>query len=69
MLNKDEIKGKAKQFKGAVKNKVGQLINDLPLQQEGKLDSKEGVLQENVGTATRKTGEAVDKLKEYVTGK
>lgn len=69
MLNKNEIKGKAKQFKGAVKSKVGELIDNKELQQEGALDTTEGKLQENVGTAYRKTGEAVDKLKKYVSEK
>lgn len=66
MLNKDEIKGKAKQIKGTIKTKVGQLINNNKLQQEGLLDSSEGKLQENVGIAYRKTDEAVEKLKNYV---
>lgn len=69
MLNKDEIKGKAKQIKGRIKNKVGQLINSEQLQEEGILDSREGELQETVGTAYRKSDEAVEKLKNYVKGK
>lgn len=69
MLNKDEIKGKAKQLKGTIKTKVGQLIDNEKLQQEGLIDSSEGKLQENVGTAYRKTDEAVEKLKNYVKGK
>jgi uncharacterized protein YjbJ (UPF0337 family) len=57
--NKDEIKGKAEQVKGAVKENVGRAINDRDLEQSGKADRAEGKVDETVGTARRKVGDAI----------
>ena len=51
MWNKDEIKGKGKQIKGAIKNKVGEVTNDPNLEAEGEAERREGKVQEKVGRA------------------
>jgi uncharacterized protein YjbJ (UPF0337 family) len=61
-MNKDEIKGKAEQAKGYVKNKAGELIDDPELEAEGEAERAGGELREGYGKAKRKVGEAVDKL-------
>ena len=61
-MNKDEIKGKAEQAKGYVKDKAGELIDDPELEAKGEAERAGGELREGYGKAKRKVGEAVDKL-------
>jgi uncharacterized protein YjbJ (UPF0337 family) len=61
-MNKDEIKGKAEQVKGKIKQGVGEMTDDVDLQDEGAVDEAAGKLQEGWGTTKRKTGEAVEDL-------
>ena len=61
-MNKDELKGKAKQAKGAFKEKAGELTDNPDLQVEGKIDQAAGHLQEGLGMAKRKAREAVDDM-------
>jgi uncharacterized protein YjbJ (UPF0337 family) len=46
MLNKDEIKGKARQVKGAIKENLGWLTDDHEAEGEGKDERIEGEVQE-----------------------
>jgi uncharacterized protein YjbJ (UPF0337 family) len=69
MWNKEEIKGKGKQIKGAVKDKVGEMINDPEMEAEGEAERVAGKVQESVGKARRKTGEAVEKVGKAISGK
>ena len=46
MLNKDEIKGKARQVKGAIKENLGWLTDDHQAEGEGKDERIEGEVQE-----------------------
>jgi uncharacterized protein YjbJ (UPF0337 family) len=48
-LDKDRIKGSAKQAKGAIKEAVGKLTGDAKLQGEGKADMTEGKIQNTIG--------------------
>jgi len=57
--NKDEVKGKFKQAKGAVKDRVGRATNDPEMIRESQDDKAEGEVQEGFGTARRKVGDAV----------
>ncbi len=58
--NKDEIEGKFDQAKGAVKETVGDAVNDSDLESEGQADRAGGKVQEGFGTARRKVGEAIE---------
>ena len=49
MRNKDEVKGKAKQIKGAIKDKVGEVTNNPSLEAEGEAERREGKVQEKLG--------------------
>ena len=69
MWNKDEIKGKGKQIKGAVKDKIGEVINDPEMEAEGEAERTAGKVQESIGKARRKTGEAVEKVGKAISGK
>lgn len=50
-MNKDQIKGAAKEVAGKVQNKVGQAINSPEQQAKGLAKETEGVVQKNYGDA------------------
>lgn len=60
--NRDEVEGKFDQAKGAVKENVGDAIDDERMQSEGAAERAGGHVQEGFGTARRKVGEAVEDL-------
>ena len=62
MPNKDEIAGKVDQFKGKVKQVVGDATDDPQLHDEGVADEAGGEVREGFGTVKRKVGEAVKDL-------
>ena len=68
MRYEDEIKGKGKQVKGAVKEKLGKWTGDRNLEDSGTAERAEGDVQEGFGKAKRKVGEAVEDLGEKIAG-
>lgn len=68
MKYEDELKGKGKQVKGVVKEKLGKLTGDRELQDKGKADRIEGDLQEGFGKVKRRIGEEVEDLGERIAG-
>jgi uncharacterized protein YjbJ (UPF0337 family) len=62
MKYEDEIKGKGKQVKGAVKEELGKLTGNRELEDSGTADRFEGDVQEGFGKTKRKVGEAVEDL-------
>jgi len=62
MKYEDEVKGKGKQIKGAVKEKLGKLTGNRDLEHSGTADRVEGDVQEGFGKTKRKIGEAVEKV-------
>ena len=48
-MDKDRIKGTAKQAEGAVKEGLGKLTGDKALEAEGKIEKAEGTLQKAFG--------------------
>jgi uncharacterized protein YjbJ (UPF0337 family) len=48
-MDKDRIKGSAKQTKGAIKEKAGKALGDAKLEGEGKVDKTEGKVQNTIG--------------------
>lgn len=62
MKYEDEVKGKGKQVKGAVKEELGKLTGNRDLEQSGTADRVEGDVQEGFGKTKRKIGEAVEKV-------
>ncbi|HMJ09050.1 MAG TPA: CsbD family protein [Pyrinomonadaceae bacterium] len=53
IYNKDEVKGKFDQAKGAVKDKVGELTGNERLEAEGEADRASGQTQETWGKFKR----------------
>ncbi len=66
MRNEDEIKGKADQLKGKVKEAAGDLTDDQQLRDEGVADQVEGSVQETIGKGRRKVGETIEDLGEQL---
>jgi len=62
MLNMGEIKGKAMQFVGAIKENLGWLTNDHKAEGEGKDDRIEGKVQEHDARARREAEETEEEL-------
>jgi uncharacterized protein YjbJ (UPF0337 family) len=66
-MNRDEMEGKGKEFKGKVKQGVGDVTGNDQLHDEGVADETAGKVQDKFGEGRRKVGEAVedvgDKLK------
>lgn len=69
MWNEDEMKGKGKQIKGAVKDKVGEVTNNRDLEAEGEAERAAGKVQEGFGKARRKAGEALEDAGRSISGK
>ena len=60
--NKAEIKGKVNKAKGAVKENIGHAVGDRSLENDGVADRRKGRVQETIGKARRKVGDAVKDL-------
>lgn len=69
MWNDDEVKGKGKQIKGAVKSKVGKVTGDRELENEGEAERTGGQIQEKFGNVRKKAGKAVEDVVEAIAGK
>lgn len=59
MWNKDEVRGKADQLKGNVKESIGNATNDENLRNEGAADQAAGNVEEAIGKGRRKVGDAI----------
>jgi len=61
MLRKNEIEGKGKQIKGAIKENVGELTDNPGLEAKGEVERQEGKNQTNARQTFRKVDERVKK--------
>ena len=62
MWNRDEVRGKADQVKGRVKEEVGDMLDDDRLEDEGRAERAAGEIEEGVGKGRRKIGKAIKDL-------
>ena len=62
MRYEGELKGKAKQVKGTVKEGLGKATRDRAMHDEGEHDRRAGKLQEQVSKARRVFGETVEDI-------
>lgn len=60
-MNKDQVKGRAEQAKGSVKEGVGKATNNPNLRGQGTADKAAGKAQATYGDAKQKVKNAVDK--------
>ena len=61
-VNKDEVRGKVDKAVGSVKEAVGRANGDVVLENEGAGQKVGGAIEEGIGKARRKTGEALADL-------
>lgn len=66
MRYEGEVKGKAKQVTGTAKEKLGKLIDDPELRDEGNRERVKGKVQEKASKARRVIGETVEDLGEKI---
>ena len=66
MKNRDEVEGKKENLKGRIKEAAGTLTGDRDLESEGANERAGGAVQEGLGRARRKVGEAIEDLGEDV---
>jgi len=59
-MNKDELKGKAENLKGRIKEAFGSLTGNKGKQAEGTVDRVEGAVQEKYGKAKSELEKDVD---------
>lgn len=69
MWNKDEVKGKGKQIKGTIKEKLGEMTGNQRLEAEGEVEHLKGTVQEKLGRGRRKVGDVIEKAGKVLTGK
>ena len=62
MWNRDEVRGKADQVKGRVKEEVGDMMDDDRLENEGRGERAAGEVEERLGKGRRKIGNAIKDL-------
>jgi uncharacterized protein YjbJ (UPF0337 family) len=60
--NKAEIKGKVNKARGRVKENVGHAVGNRRMENDGATDRRKGSVQETLGRARRKVGDAVKDL-------
>jgi len=60
MANEDEVKGKAENLKGRVKEAAGTVTGNKKLEAEGAVERVKGAAQEKVGEIKRKANEPPD---------
>jgi uncharacterized protein YjbJ (UPF0337 family) len=59
MWNRDEVRGKADQLKGRVKEKIGDFKKDDRMRDEGIEDQAAGEVESALGKSRRKVGDAI----------
>jgi uncharacterized protein YjbJ (UPF0337 family) len=60
-MNKDQVKGRVEEAKGAVKETTGKAVGNPNLRDEGTLDKAAGKAQATYGDAKEKVKSAIDK--------
>ena len=60
MKNRDEIEGRKENLRGRIKEAAGTLTGDRDLENEGANERAGGAVQEEIGRARRKVGEALE---------
>lgn len=66
--NEDEVRGKLDKVSGEVKEHVGRATGDIDLEERGANQRDAGRLEEGVGKARRKIGEAVSDVGKKLGG-
>jgi uncharacterized protein YjbJ (UPF0337 family) len=62
-MNKDQIKGRAKEVKGNVKEAIGKVTGQESVEREGKADKLAGKTQSNYGDLKKDVKDKINKKK------
>jgi len=57
LSTKNNIKGKLRESKGAIKETTGKILNNPQLESEGKVEKLSGMAQQKIGEAEKLLGE------------
>ena len=60
-MNKDQVKGRATEVKGDIKEAAGKMVGNQKLQGEGLVDQAKGKVQAGLGDAKEKVKNAIDR--------
>ena len=60
-MNKDQVKGRATEAKGDIKEAAGKMVGNKKLQGEGLVDQAKGKAQAGLGDAKEKVKDAIDR--------
>ena len=60
-MNKDQVKGRAEQVKGSVKETIGKWVGNKHLEVEGKVDKSVGKVRAGVGDLKERAKDALNK--------
>ncbi len=60
-MNKDQVKGRATEVKGDIKEAAGKMVGNRKLQGEGLVDQAKGKAQAGLGDAKEKVKDAIDR--------
>jgi uncharacterized protein YjbJ (UPF0337 family) len=60
-MNQDQVKGRAKELKGDLKEAAGKAMDNERMESEGQADQVEGKVQKTYGDVKRDVGQAIDK--------
>ena len=63
-MDKEEIKGKFEQAKGAAKEKIGHAVNDEEMEAEGQAERAGGKVREGIGNIKDKARKVADDVTE-----
>jgi uncharacterized protein YjbJ (UPF0337 family) len=66
MPNKDEVKGQYEAAKGAIKERVGQVIDDKQMERQGAIEHNAGEVRHQVGKIKRKVGATIEDIGKFV---
>jgi uncharacterized protein YjbJ (UPF0337 family) len=61
-MNRDQVKGRAEQAKGKVKETAGKAVGNERLKSEGRVDQAAGKGQAAYGDAKKKAKDTIDKI-------
>ncbi|MBP6225956.1 MAG: CsbD family protein [Rhizobacter sp.] len=61
-MNKDQVKGRVEQAKGAAKEIAGKVTGNKELEIEGRIDKTAGKVQSGFGDAKEKLKDRIDKV-------
>ena len=61
-MNKDQVKGRAEQAKGTIKEAAGKVVGNKNLEAEGKMDKVGGKAQATHGDLKEKVADTIKKI-------